>query len=93
VAQSALLLRPSISTDNERKIETSLNEDNSIKLKLSTWTEDLGWTCQKTIDIEPEMLDDLHHAIAAMRLKVNRRKAEQGETVSEARVVEFPSFA
>ena len=91
--QQTAILQPSVSTDNERKIEAVLTADDSVMLKLSTWTDDLGWSCQKTIEVQPEMLDDLHHAIAAMRYRVNRRKAEQGDQVSESRVVDFPSFA
>ena len=91
--QQRAILQPSVSTGNERKIEAVLSEDNTVMLKYSTWREDLGWTCQKTIEVEPEMLDELHHAIAAMRYRVNSRKAEQGNTVTEAKVIEFPSFA
>lgn len=91
--QTAIIPQPTVSSDNERKIEAFLSEDSTVKLKLSTWTEDLGWLCQKTIEVQPEMLDDLHHAIAAIRYRVNSRKADNGESVSESRVVEFPSFA
>jgi hypothetical protein len=92
VHQTAVL-QPSISAENDRKIDTFLSADNTVMLKFSTWTDDLGWTCQKTIEIAPEMLDDLHHTIAAMRYRVNRRKADQGDSVSDSRIVEFPSFA
>lgn len=91
--QAAIIPQTSVSADNERKIEAILGDDNTVKLKLSTWTDDLGWLCQKTIEVQPEMLDDLHHAITAMRYRINRRKADSGETVSESRVVEFPGFA
>ena len=91
--QQRAILQPSISTDNERKIEAVLCEDSTVMLKFSTWTENLGWTCQKTIEVDPEMLDDLHHAIAAMRYRVNHRKAGQGNTVTDAKVIEFPNFA
>ena len=91
--QQTAIVQPSISAESDRKIETVLNADNTVMLKLSTWTEDLGWSCQKTIEIEPEMLDDLHHAIAAMRYRVNSRKAGGGAAVADAKVIEFPSFA
>jgi predicted DCC family thiol-disulfide oxidoreductase YuxK len=92
VPQQKAILQPSISTDTERKVEAVLSEDNTVMLKLYTWTEDLGWTCQKTIEIEPEMLDDLHRTIAALRYRVNHRKAGQGDTVTDPKVIEFPSF-
>ena len=91
--QQRAILQPSVSTDNERKIEAVLREDSTVMLKFSTWRDDLGWTCQKTIEVAPEMLDDLHHTIAAMRCRVNRKKAEQGTPVTDAKVIEFPNFA
>jgi hypothetical protein len=91
--QQRAILQPSISTDNERKIEAVLCEDSTVMLKFSTWTENLGWTCQKTIEVDPEMLDDLHHSIAAMRYRVNHRKAGQGNTATDSKVIDFPTFA
>ena len=91
--QQRAILQPSVSTDSERKIEAVLRDDSTVMLKFSTWTDDLGWTCQKTIEVDPEMLDDLHNTITAMRYRVNHRKAEQGNVMADARVIEFPSFA
>lgn len=91
--QQRAISQPSVSADNERKIEAVISEDDTVMLKLSTWTENLGWTCQKTIEVNPEMLDDLHHTIAALRHRVNRRKAGQGNAPTDSTVIEFPSFA
>jgi hypothetical protein len=92
-AQQSAVLQPSVSDKSDRRIEAVLGKDDTVMLKLSTWSEDLGWLCQKTIEVEPEMLDDLHHAIAAMRYRVNRNKVSNGEAVADAKVIDFPSFA
>ncbi len=58
---------------DEKKVEVSLTENQAI-IKLSTWTEDLGWSCQKTLAIDAEMLDDLHRVIASARYRLNKQK-------------------
>lgn len=77
---------------DEKKLEVSLTETEAV-IKLSTWTEDLGWCCQKTLSLDAEMLDDLHRVIAAARYKLNDKKAAQTETAKTANVLEFPSFS
>jgi hypothetical protein len=74
---------------DEKKVEVSLEEDQAI-LKLSTWTQDLGWCGQKTMSLDAEMLDELHRVIAAARIRLSRQKSENGEEVETARVLEFP---
>lgn len=73
---------------DEKKIDVSVENGEAV-LKLSTWTESLGWTCQKTMRLEAEMLDDLHRAISAARYRLNSQKAESGETIKN-NVLEFP---
>jgi len=75
----------------EKKIDVSIENGEAV-LKLSTWTENLGWTCQKTMRLEAEMLDDLHRAISAARYCLNSQKAENGEAV-KSNVLEFPVTA
>ena len=79
---------------DEKKIEVSLQDDQAV-IKLSTWTENLGWCGQKTLSLDAEMLDDLHRVISAARIKLNRQKAEEEEqqSVDASRVLKFPSFA
>jgi hypothetical protein len=79
------------SIHNDKKIEVSL-ENNEAVLKLSTWSEDLGWCCQKTMRLETEMLDDLQHVIAAARYKLNQQKADKNEFTAR-KVLEFPVTA
>jgi hypothetical protein len=91
--QQSAVLQPLISNESDSKIDAVLREDSTVMLKFSTWRDDLGWTCQKTIEVAPDMLDELHHAIAAMRVRVNRRKAAEGSPVAEGKLVDFPVFA
>lgn len=77
---------------DEKKIEVSLLDNQAI-IKLSTWTEDLGWCCQKTLPLDAAMLDDLHRVIASARYKLNSRKTADGEANLAANVLAFPSFS
>ena len=76
---------------NDKKVEVSLENDEAV-LKFSTWTEDLGWCCQKTMRLEAELLDDLHRAITGARYKLNQQKADKSE-FSTAKILEFPTVA
>lgn len=79
---------------DEKKVEVSLQAGQAV-IKLSTWTEDLGWLCQKTMSLDAEMLDELHHVIAAARVRLGNQKAEKTENQEEAnssKVLQFPSF-
>ena len=77
---------------DEKKLEVSLT-DNQAVIKLSTWTEDLGWCCQKTLALDAEMLDDLHRVIAAARYKLNGKKIGMSEAGKPSNVIEFPNFS
>lgn len=72
-------------------MEVSL-EGNEAVLKLSTWTENLGWNCQKTMRLDISMLDDLHRAISAARYKANQQKVEADEK-STGNLIAFPIAA
>lgn len=77
---------------DEKKIEISLEDDQAI-IKLSTWTEDLGWCGQKTLQVDADMLDDLHRVIASARYKLKNKKAENDVDILTKNVLEFPSFS
>ena len=74
---------------DEKKVEVSLQDDQAV-IKLSTWTNDLGWCGQKTMSLDAEMLDELHRVIASARIRLNRQKSENQEKIEPARVLEFP---
>jgi len=75
----------------ERKVDVALQEDQAV-IKLSTWTDDLGWCCQKTFALDAEMLDELHTVIAAARLKLKRDRIESGGEVAHTKVLQFPNL-
>jgi hypothetical protein len=79
-------------TTEEKKLDVSIENGEAV-LRLSTWTENLGWSCQKTMRLDAEMIDDLHRVLTAARYRI---KQQQGENEAEAvknNVIEFPSIA
>lgn len=86
---TAIELLPSINED--KKIDVSVSNDTAI-IKLSTFTDGLGWTCQKTLCLDSALLDDLHRAISAARYRINSHKTENN-IVSSSNIIEFPSVA
>lgn len=65
--------------------------DDQAVIRLSTWTDDLGWCGQKTMSLDADMLDDLHRVITAARLKLNREKAENTGDIKNSTILQFPS--
>jgi hypothetical protein len=75
---------------DEQKVELSL-QDNKAVIKLSTWTEDLGWCCQKTLPLDVDMLDDLHRVIASARYKLKQQNV--ADTEEQTNIISFPNFS
>ena len=90
--QSSLAVKLLPIVSDEKKLEVSL-DDNQAVIKLSTWTEDLGWCCQKTLSLDAAMLDDLHRVIAAARYKLKSKTVEVAETNQSTNILQFPSFS
>ncbi len=67
--------------------------EERVALRYSTWTEGLGWCCQKTIRLEADQLDELHRALTVARHRRNRRRAEAGESPKPAQVIQLPSLS
>lgn len=86
----AYKLAPAVTDD--RKIEVSLESGETV-IRLSDWVEGLGWSTQKTMRLDPDMLDDLHRLVTAARLRVKREAAESGEPSVTSRILEFPQIA
>lgn len=81
-----------IETDNQ-KIEVLLDAENQVSLKLSTWTEGLGWCAQKTMSFDADVLDDLQRALIVARNKIARERGEAGEEVKSAKIIKLPFAA
>ena len=78
----------------EQKVEVVFEPgEERVALRYLTWTEGLGWCCQKTIRVDAEQLDELHRAITVARHRVNRRRAEAGETPKPAQVIQLPPLS
>jgi hypothetical protein len=80
----------------ERQIEVSIesaHEGDQVVLRYSTWTEGLGWCSQKTIRLDSEHLDDLHRALTVARHRINRNRAEAGQAIEAAKVIQLPTLA
>ena len=90
--QSNLAVKFTPIVSDEKKLEVSL-DDNQAIIKLSTWTEDLGWCGQKTLTLDADMLDDLHRVIASARYKLNSKKVEVQNENKSSNVLEFPNLA
>lgn len=81
-----------IENDNQ-KIEVQLDSENQVTLKLSTWTDGLGWCSQKTMSFDADVLNDLQRALIVARNKINRERAETGEEVQSAKIIRLPFAA
>lgn len=81
----------------DRQIEVSIESGNEgdevVVLRYSTWTEGLGWCGQKTIRLESEHLDDLQRALTVARHRIKRRRAETGQPLQAAKVIQLPTLA
>jgi len=79
----------------EQQVEVIIEDregTGSIALRLSTWTEGLGWCSQKTIRLDGEQLDDLHHAITVARHRLNRQRVKDGQFRPAAQVIQLPNI-
>ncbi|HEX8719830.1 MAG TPA: hypothetical protein VF736_04255 [Pyrinomonadaceae bacterium] len=76
-----------------QKVELSFEGDEGVALRYLTWTDGLGWCCQKTIRVEGEQLDELHRAITVARHRFRRSRAEAGEAARPAQVIQLPSLS
>ena len=87
---------PQESAADRQRVEVTLEQQDGgecVALRYLTWTDGLGWCCQKTIRVGAEQLDELHHAITAARLRHRRQRADAGEPAAPAQVIQFPSVS
>lgn len=75
--------------NDEKRIDVSL-EDGRAVIKMATWIDGLGWSTQKTMALETELVEDLHRALASARVRLRSAESLQ-ESDSSARVLSFPS--
>ncbi len=83
-------------SSTQQKVEVTFEQaegGGGVALRYLTWTEGLGWCCQKTIRVEADQLDELHRAITVARHRVRRQRAEAGEPQAAAQVIQLPSLS
>jgi len=89
--------RPLEAAGTQQKVEVSFEQQQEggecVALRYLTWTDGLGWCCQKTIRVEGEQLDELHRAITVARHRYRRQRAETGEPTASAQVIQLPSLS
>ncbi len=76
-----------------QKVELVFEDGERLALRSYTWTEGLGWCCQKTIRLDGEQLEDLHRAVTVARHRYRRQRAEAGEPSAPAQVIQLPSLS
>jgi hypothetical protein len=80
----------------QQKVEVTYEQHEGgecVALRYLTWTDGLGWCCQKTIRVGGEQLDELHRAITVARHRHKRQRAEAGEPAAPAQVIQFPTLS
>ncbi|MCO6511434.1 MAG: hypothetical protein J5I65_11645 [Aridibacter famidurans] len=87
-SQTAKQFAPLIGDD--QKIEVSVEEGGAV-IRLSTWVEGLGWSCQKTLKIEEALVDDLQRALTAARKRIYSSKALADQ--DSGTVISFPALS
>jgi hypothetical protein len=78
----------------DQRVDLSLEQYNGEEvatLRYSTWTEGLGWCCQKTIRLDTEQLDELHRALTVARHRIKRKRADAGQSIQSAQVIQLPT--
>jgi hypothetical protein len=80
----------------EQKVEVALEQRDGtteVVLRASTWTDGLGWCCQKTLRLDAAQTDELHRALTVARHRLTRQRAEADEHIEPAQVIQFPALA
>ena len=89
--------RPLEAAGTGQKVEVTFEQQEGggecVALRYLTWTEGLGWCCQKTIRVGGEQLDELHRAVTVARHRYLRQRAEVGGPSAPARVIQRPALS
>ena len=78
----------------EQKIEVALEQHGGVTelvMRSLTWTDGLGWCCQKTLRLDAAQADELHRALTVARHRLIRQRAAAGEHIEPAQVIELPT--
>ena len=79
--------------NGEKRVELAVDGDETI-IKLSTWADGLGWCVQKTMQIDADLLDEMHGMIGAARVRLRNRALDEGQNIPlTQKVLNFPVIA
>jgi hypothetical protein len=79
----------------EQRVEVALEQRGDLMevvLRSSTWTDGLGWCCQKTLRLDAAQADELHRALTVARHRLIRQRAEAGASPAPANVIRMPTI-
>ncbi len=77
---------------DDKKVELTL-DGYQTEIRLSTWTDGLGWCGQKTMSVDAEMLDEMFRLISAARTRLRNQRAAEPIPADSKTILQFPNFA
>ena len=80
----------------DKKVEVAYEQHEGVEvlaLRYMTWTDGLGWCAQKTIELDPAQLDELHLAVTVARRRLASRRADTDQPFAPAKVIHLPTVA
>lgn len=77
-------VQPSIAAGEDKKVEVIVDGDKAV-IRMSTYADGIGWFVQKTISVDPEMLDALTDQLSIACGKIRR----EGDEILSAAILEF----
>lgn len=83
------------SPHDDERIEVLLEDEagaERVVLRYSTWVDGLGWCSQKTLRLDSSHLDELHRALTVARHRITRKRAEAGQPIQPATVIQLPTI-
>ena len=79
--------------NGEKRVELNLDGDRTV-IRLSSWVDGLGWCGEKTMQIDADMLEELHGMLGAARVRIRRNRADNAKDGAiPHKVLNFPSAA
>ena len=76
-------------TAHDRRIDLAIDGEMT-SIKLSSWVDGLGWCGQKTLELDPEMLDDLHKLVGAARIRLRHQITAERSVGNDRKILDFP---
>jgi hypothetical protein len=81
--QHTAIERP-VTTGDDRKVEVTVDGDKAV-IRKSTYVDGIGWSVQKTIPVDANILDGLVDQLVTARGKIKR----DGDDILSADILDF----